>query len=361
MLPRKSILNIKPYQPGKPIEEVRRELGLKNVIKLASNENPLGPSPKAVAAIKRHLADVNRYPEAGCFYLRQALSKRLKVTQDQLIFGNGSDELISMALRAFVNEGDEVVCATPTFLIYEIAARIQGANIKKVPTRYFKYDIKAMKEAVTKNTKMVFIANPDNPNGTYVTKYELQSFIRGLPESVIVFIDEAYFDFVEEKDYPNGMDYISRNKVIVARSFSKSYGLAGLRVGYGVANPEIARFMESVREPFNVNKLAQVAALAALKDKKFLSKTKTVTRQGRRFFYSAFKKFGLRYVPSVTNFVLFEVGKDAGQVASRLLKKGVIVRAMNAWGMDTFIRVTVGTEKENKRFVKELKKIVGAG
>lgn len=358
MLPRKSILNIKPYKPGKPITEVKRELGLRDVIKMASNENPLGPSPKALAAIKRYLPDLNRYPESGCFYLRQALSKRLKVKPEQLIVGNGSDELIVLALRAFVDEGDEVVIATPTFLIYEIVSKIQGAKIKKVPTRYFKYNLKAMKYAVTKNTKMLFIANPDNPNGTYVTKYELEEFLKDLPESMIVFIDEAYFDFVAEKDYPNGLNYITKNNIIVTRSFSKSYGLAGLRIGYGISRPEIIRCMDSVREPFNVNSMAQIAAIAALKDRAFLSKTKKVTEKGRRFLYGEFKEMGLRYIPSVTNFVLFEVGKDATEVYKRLLKKGVIVRSMKAWDMDTFIRVTVGKEKENKRFIKELKKII---
>ena len=355
MLPRKSILNIKPYKPGKPIEEVKRALGLRDVIKMASNENPFGPSPKAVAAIKKNLPSINRYPEGRCFYLRQALSKRLKVRPEQLIFGNGSDELIVLALRAFVNEGAEVVVSRPTFLIYEIASKIQGARIKKVPTRYFKYDLKAMKAAITKNTRVVFIANPDNPNGTYVTRYELETFLKGLPDSVVVFLDEAYFDFVAERDYPNGMDYISRNRVITTRTFSKSYGLAGLRVGYGVSNPEIIKYMECVREPFNVNSLAQAAALAALKDRGFLSKTKRMTEKGRRFLYSEFKKLGLRYIPSVTNFVLFEAGRDAEQLSKRLLKKGIIVRNMKAWDMDTFIRVTVGREKENRRFIKELK------
>ncbi|MEE8317623.1 MAG: histidinol-phosphate transaminase [Candidatus Omnitrophota bacterium] len=358
MLARKSILNIKPYRPGKPIEEVKRELGLKDIIKMASNENPLGPSPKAVAAIKKHLLDINRYPEGGCFYLRQVLAKRLKVRPEQIIFGNGSDELIVLSLRAFVNEGDEVVVATPTFLIYEIASAIQGAKIKKVPTRYFKYDLKAMKKEITKDTRLVFIANPDNPNGTYVTRYELEGFIKGLPASTIVFIDEAYLDFVQEKDYPNGLDYIQTGNVIVTRSFSKSYGLAGLRIGYGVSNPETIRYMESVREPFNVNLLAQVAAVAALKDKKFLSKTKRMTQQGKRFLYSEFKNMGLRYVPSVTNFILFEVGKDAGRICKALLKKGIITRDMNPWGLDTFIRVTVGRENDNRRFIKALKKII---
>ena len=357
MLPRKAILNIKPYKPGKPIEEVKRELRLKDVIKLASNENPFGPSPKAVSAIKKSLQNINRYPESNCFYLRQALAKKLKVKENQLVFGNGSDELIILALRAFVSEGDEVIVAYPTFLIYELAAQIQGARIKKVPARYFKYDLKAMKREVTGKTKIVFIANPDNPNGTYVTKVELEMFLNGLPEQAMVFIDEAYFDYVEERDYPNGLDYISK-RVIVTRSFSKSYGLAGLRIGYGVSSPEIIKYMEAVREPFNVNSIAQAAAIAALKDKNFLLKTKRMTSAGRKFFYSEFKKMGLRYIPSVTNFVVFEVGKDASLICKKLLKKGVIVRDMKAWGMDTFIRVTVGTEKENKRFIKELKRII---
>lgn len=358
MLIRKSIVNIKPYKPGKPIEEVKRELGLRDVIKMASNENPLGPSPKALSAIKKELSNLNRYPESGCFYLRQALSKRLKVRPEQLVFGNGSDELIILALRAFVDEGEEVIVATPTFLIYEIASRIQGADIKKIPMRYFKYDLKAMKAAVTRNTKMIFIANPDNPNGTYVTRHELEAFLSDLPESVIVFMDEAYFDFVAEKDYPDSLDYIGKNKLIVARTFSKSHGLAGLRIGYAISRPDIIKYMDSVREPFNVNSMAQIAAVAALKDRGFLSKTKKVTERGRKFLYSEFKKMGLRYIPSVTNFVLFEVGKEADEVCKKLLKKGVIVRNMKAWGLGTFIRVTVGKEKENKRFIKELKRTV---
>ncbi|MBU0760019.1 MAG: histidinol-phosphate transaminase [Candidatus Omnitrophica bacterium] len=357
-MPRKSIQNIKPYQPGKPIEEVKRELGLRDVIKLASNENPFGPSPKAVAAIKKHLYEVNRYPESSCFYLRQALSKKIKVRPDQLVFGNGSDELILLALRAFVEEGDEVVVTSPTFLIYEIASRIQGAKIKIVPTRYFKYDLRAMKKAITKNTKIVFIANPDNPNGTYVTKNELEEFLKGLPEDLVVFIDEAYFDYVQERDYPDGLNYISRKNVIVTRTFSKSYGLAGLRIGYGVSNAAIIKYMEAVREPFNINSLAQAASVAALKDKKFLANIKKKTHEGRRFLYGELGNLGLRYIPSVTNFVLFEAGKDASKICKKLMKQGVIVRDMNAWGLDNFIRVTVGKEKENKRFIKELKKII---
>ncbi|MFH1478982.1 MAG: histidinol-phosphate transaminase [Candidatus Omnitrophota bacterium] len=358
MVPRKAIVDIKPYQPGKPIEEVKRELGLRDVIKMASNENPFGPSPKAVSSIKRHLNTINRYPEGSCFYLRQAVSKRLKIKQEQLIFGNGSDELIVLACRAFLNEGDEVIVTSPSFLIYEIASLAQGAKVKKIPTRYFKYDLPAMKKAISKNTKICFIANPDNPNGTYVSKIELEIFLKDLPEGVLVFIDEAYSDFVEEKDYPNGLDYISRGNVVVTRSFSKSYGLAGLRIGYGVSSPEIIKYMEAVKEPFNINSIAQAAALGALKDKEFLSKVKRLTRIGRKFLYEEIKKMGLRYIPSVTNFVLVEIGQDSDLVCKKLLKKGIIIRDMNAWNMNGFIRVTVGTDKENKRFIKELKKIV---
>ena len=358
IIPRKAVLNVKPYQPGKPIEEVKRDLGLKDVIKMASNENPLGPSPKALEAIKKYLSNVNRYPEGGCFYLRQALAKKLKIKPEQFIFGNGSDELIGLTLRAFVSERDNVLVANPTFLMYGVSSAAHGADIKVIPTRYFKYDLKAMKAAVTKNTKVIFIANPDNPNGTYVSKYELEDFLKGLPEDVIVFLDEAYSEFAEEQDYPNGLDYLGKNNIIVARTFSKAYGLAGLRVGYGISSPEIIKYMEAVREPFNVNSLAQIAALGALKDKEFLAKSKKLVREGKKFLYAGLKAMGVRYVPSVTNFILIELGPAAGDVSDKLLKKGVIVRNMKAWGLENFIRVTIGKKEENKRFIKELKKII---
>ena len=358
IIPRKAVLNVKPYQPGKPIEEVKRELGLSDVIKMASNENPLGPSPKAVEAIKKYLGNINMYPEGGCFYLRQAIAKRLRVKPEQLIFGNGSDELIELVLKAFVGEGDEVVVANPTFLMYEVASSVHGAKIKVVPTRYFKYDLKAMKDAVSKNTKVVFIANPDNPNGTYVARYELEDFLKDIPEDTIVFLDEAYCDFVEERDYPNGLEYLGKNNLIVTRTFSKAYGLAGLRVGYGVSNPEIIKYMETVRDPFNVNSLAQIGAIGALKDKDFLAKAKKVVREGKKFIYSELKAMGIRYVPSVTNFILIELGPKSGEVAEKLLKKGVIIRNMKAWGLGNFIRLTIGKKPENKRFIKELKKII---
>lgn len=359
-LVRQNILNVKNYVPGKPIEEVQREEGLKEVVKLASNENCFGPSPKALAAIKRALKRINRYPDSSCFYLRKSLARFLGVGEDNLIFGNGSDEVISLAIRTFVNEGDEVVIAKPTFLIYEIVSQIQNARIKSVPLAGgFKHDLKAMKNEVGPKTKMVFIANPDNPTGSYVTRAELESFFKGLPDSVIVFLDEAYFEFAADgfKDYPNGIDYLDRPGLIVARSFSKAYGLAGIRIGYGISNPEAIGYMERTREPFNVNLLAQVAAEAALSDKAFLKKTLSHVAREKKFLYSAFRKMDLDYVESATNFIIVDVKRDCKKVFTALLKKGIIVRDMKAWGFDTFIRVTIGTRKENRKFVEALKKV----
>ena len=312
-----NILNVKNYTPGKPIEEVRRELGLKEVIKLASNENCLGPSPKAVSAIRSNLKNINRYPDASCFYLKKKLAKSLGVNENNIIMGNGSDEIIVLAIKTFVASGDEVIIAKPTFLIYEIASQIQDANIKFVPlTSELKHDLKAMKEAITEKTKIVFIANPDNPIGTYITKPELEGFLKGLPESVVVFLDEAYFEFADYgcEDYPNGLEYLDRPALIVARSFSKAYGLAGLRIGCGISNAEVINCMDKVREPFNVNLLAQAAATAALDDKLFLKRSLAHVEKEKAFLYSEFKKMGLKFVISATNFVIVDVRDDCKKV-----------------------------------------------
>ncbi len=358
-LARECIKRVKPYTPGKPIEEVERELGLKTVIKLASNENCFGPSPKALRAIIGNARGVNRYPDADSFYLKKALASRLDIGAENLIIGNGSDEIITLAARAFLNEGDEVVTARPTFLIYEIASQIANAKIVLVPMKAFRYDLKGMKAAITPMTKMVFIANPDNPAGTYVTKSELSDFFEGLPEGVITFLDEAYFEFAKDiKDYPNGLDFFKKLKVnlIITRTFSKAYGLAGLRVGYGIAGPEVISALERVREPFNVNILAQRAALAALGDNAFLKKTLDHAKREKSFLYTVFQKMGLKYIKSAANFVLVDVAADSRALFERMLKSGVIVRDMKAWGLDTFIRVTIGTREENKKFIEVLKK-----
>lgn len=358
---RQNLLNVKNYVPGKPIEEVQRELGLKEVIKLASNENCFGPSPKALAAIRANLKNIHRYPDSLSFYLRKKLAGSLGVDESSLIFGNGSDEIIGMAVRTFVGEGDEVVIAKPTFLIYEIVSQAQNAKINLVPlTKDLKHDLRKMKEAVNEKTKMVFIANPDNPTGTYVSKAELEEFLDGLPEQVVVFLDEAYSEFARGsfKDYPDGLDYLERPGMIVARTFSKIYGLAGLRIGYGVASPEVISYMEKTREPFNVNILAQAGALAALDDKPFLKKTVSHVKKEKEFLYSAFRKMGLAYIESATNFVIVDVKADCKEIFNKLLKEGVIVRDMKAWGYNSLIRVTIGTRAEDEKFISALKRVL---
>lgn len=356
---KKRILKIEPYRPGKPIEEVQRELGLKDIVKLASNESPYGPSPKVVRTIEKAAWKINRYPEGSCFYLRQELARRLKVPGDQLVFGNGSDEIIVLAIRAFVNEGDEVVIARPSFLVYEIASRVEGAVVKSIPLKDFHYDLDGMIKAVTRKTKIIFLGNPDNPAGTYVTEGQLKSFLKNLRRDILVFIDEAYYEYVSAKDYPDTIKLLKSYKnIIVTRTFSKMYGLAGLRVGYGIARREMIDILNRIREPFNVNSLAQAAAVACLKDQGYYRDiAKRINRQ-RQFLYQQFDKMGLVFKETTTNFVLVDVKRKSSQVSQRLLKKGIIVRDMGFWGLNTFIRVTIGTEKENRRFLKAFQEVL---
>ncbi len=351
---REAVRNLSSYEPGKPIEDVKRDFKLSSVIKLASNENALGPSPKAMAALRKASDALHRYPDAGCTLLRAKLAKKLRVDPTSIVIGNGSDELIVLALRAFVDPGDAVVVAQPTFLIYELQAKACGASVSVVPLRNYRYDLNAMKAAITPHTKLVFIANPDNPTGTYVTKRELDAFLRDLPVETIVFLDEAYYEFVEASDYPQSLSYVNDRSVIVTRSFSKAYGLAGLRVGYGIAQPSLTAAMNAVREPFNVNSLAQAAAAAALDDTAFLARTRKLVHDGRRYLTAELERLKLRFVPSVTNFILIELGPRASDVARGLLSRGVIVREMTAWKLSGCLRVTIGTMTENRRFVQAL-------
>lgn len=355
-----TIFRIKPYVPGKPIEEVKRELGLKNVIKLASNENPYGPSPKALAAVLKASQNLNRYPDGECYYLRSELAKRLKVSAGQLIFGNGSDELIVFAVRAFVSPKDEVVIAVPSFLIYEMASKVAGANIKAIPLRKdFCYDLEGMKKAVTSRTKIIFLGNPDNPSGSYLTQRQVENFLRGLRKDILVFLDEAYFEYVHADDYVDSIGLIKKYKnVFVTRTFSKMYGLAGLRIGYGIGSAEVVGYLNSVREPFNVNSLAQAAALACLKDQSYYQQLSQRIEKQRQYLYEKFRFLGLDYIASCTNFILIKLRRDSREVSQALLRMGVIVRDMKAWGLSDYIRITIGTEKENQRLVKSLEEIL---
>ncbi len=356
----RNILKIKPYVGGKPIAEVKREFGLARVIKLASNENPFPPSPGVLKAMAAAARDVNRYPDGSCYALRQELSRRLKVAPDQLVFGCGSDEIIVMALRAFVNEGDAVVMAKPSFLVYSIASTAVGATLVEVPLKGLSYDLAAMKKAVTAKTRIVFIGNPDNPAGTFPSGDAIAAFLKGLPADVIVFFDEAYFEFArDEKDYLDAMTLLKgRGNIIVARTFSKLFGLAGLRIGYAAASAPVADLLNRAREPFNVTSIAQAAALAALKDEAYYTRILKILKRERDGLCAGLERLGLAYSRGATNFIQVRWPGSGTDAALRLMKKGVIVRDMSAWGLKDYIRVTVGTPAENKRFLRSLKELL---
>ena len=291
-----NIDSIKPYEPGKPIEEVQRELGLKKVIKLASNENPLGPSKKVLAAIQQAAKNVHLYPDGGMFRLKKSLAKYLGVKTSELIIGNGSNEIIEFLVRGFVSPGDQVVSSDMTFLVYPLATQAAGGKYVQTAMKTFRYDLQALAKAVDKKTRVVFIANPNNPTGSYVTDAELDQFIDSVAKDVIICLDEAYVDFVNAKDFPKSLKYMKKENVIVLRTFSKSYGLAGLRLGYGLANERLIGYLHKIRQPFNVNSLAQAAGEAALADTAYLKQTQKVVFLGRKFLESQFKAMGLYFI-----------------------------------------------------------------
>lgn len=367
---RKNILDIKSYEPGRPMSEVKRSLrkkygllkllSLKNMAKLVSNENPIGPSKKAVEAMRRAAAGVNRYPDPFCRDIIKALSEELNVLPQNLILGNGSDEIIEFILLSFINEGDEVVMNHPAFMLYEIAAKVVGGKPVIVPLKDFKPDLNAMAAAITPKTKLVFIDNPNNPTGRSVGEMEVEAFLEKLPDNVIAVFDEAYYDFVEREDFPDTIRYIGRKNVIILRTFSKAHGLAGLRIGYGIAGEELVRYMKRAQMPFNVNTLAQAAAIASLKDKKHIETSKLVINEGKEYLYGELDAMGLKYVKSDANFILIDLGKGRSgkDMFKKLIGEGVIVRDMDFYGMYNFIRVTVGTMPENKKFIRGLKNIL---
>jgi histidinol-phosphate aminotransferase len=352
------VCDVPVYEPGRPIEEVAREIGLQpsRVIKLASNENALGPSPKALAAMRAALKTAHLYPDGGVFYLRQTLAKKLRVQPENLIFGAGSNEVIEFLYHTFVAPGDEVVVGEKAFVIYAIMAKMFQAQCVEVPFRDgHTHDLAGMRDAITAKTKLVFVANPNNPSGTRVSNAALAKFIRSLPAHVICVLDEAYYEFLD--DPPPSIAWAMKHNVVVLRTFSKIVGLAGLRIGYGVAQKDGIALMQRVRQPFNVNAIAQAGALAALADDAHIRRTKKLTRQGLAYFYREFDKLGLEYVPSHANFVLVRVGQG-GEVFLALQRQGVIVRPMAGYKLPEWIRVTVGLPAENRRFVATLRAIL---
>jgi histidinol-phosphate aminotransferase len=355
------ILGIAPYEPGKPIEELERELGIHDAIKLASNENPLPPSERVQKAIAAALGDLNRYPDGSGFYLRQALAKKHGLTTDHVVLGNGSNELIELLVRAFLRPGDEAVVPHPSFVVYPMIVQASGGIRVMVMLKDYKLDLDAMARAITPMTKLVFIANPNNPTATMVTADEVEGFMHKVPERTIVVFDEAYIEFALGPDFPDSLAYVKQGrKVVVLRTFSKAASLAGLRVGYAVADPDAISLMNRIRQPFNVNSLAQAAALAALEDESHILECVRMIEAGRHYLYDEFKALGLKYVPARANFILVDVGRSAAEIYHKLLLQGVIVRPMTSFGMESALRVTVGTPEENRRLIKALKTVLGS-
>ncbi|MEN6440271.1 MAG: histidinol-phosphate transaminase [Syntrophobacter sp.] len=354
------IAAIIPYPPGKPIEELEREYGISGSIKLASNENPLGPSPKALAAIQAEMGKLNRYPDGSGFYLRKKLCEKFCLPFDGILLGNGSNEIIELVIRAFLTPGDEVLMPAPSFLLYKLVVQWMGGKPVPIPLDNLNIDLRAMAGAVTARTKIIFLTNPNNPTGTVFGKDEFESFRSSIPPETIIVLDEAYIEFNRDPRTPSGSDYVGAEgpAVIVLKTFSKAYGLAGLRIGYGIMDPEIAAFLNRVRQPFNTGSLSQAAALAALDDEEFLVRTREVIWSGMEYLYREMEKMGLNYVPSQANFFLIEMPCEAKRVFEAMLRQGVIIRSMASYGMDRFIRINAGLPEENERFVGTLKRVL---
>ncbi len=345
------------YQPGRPIEEVARELGLpaEGIIKLASNENSLGPSRLALAAMRKALAHVNLYPDGNAFYLKQKLATKLDLTPAHLILGNGSNEIIEFIGHALIAPGAEVVVSQYCFAVYPIVTAMMGGKLVVVPAKNYGHNLDAMLAAITPNTRVVFVANPNNPTGTSVRRADLARFVAAVPENVLVALDEAYIEFLDQQlDLVSEIRSGRKPNLLLMRTFSKIYGLAGLRLGYGMGHPELIAELEKVRQPFNVNALAQVAALAALDDSAHAEKTRRMTSRGLKFFARAFRKLGLEFIPSSANFILVRV-EDGERVFQALQRQGVIVRPMGGYQLPEWVRISVGTPKENKRCLEALK------
>src|SRR5689334_10153122 len=347
---------IAPYVGGKPIEEVARELDLDpaTIVKLASNENPRGPSPKALAAIARAAADVTRYPDGNGYALKMALSAKLRIAPDQIVLGNGSNDVLELATHAFLRPGDHAVYSQYAFIVYPLATQARGALGIEVPAKDHAHDLDAMRAAITPRTRMVFIANPNNPTGTWLAGEAVEAFIANVPRDVTVVLDEAYNEYLEPSQQSQSMAWIARYpNLIVSHTFSKAHGLAALRVGYGVMNAQLADLLNRVRQPFNVNSLAQAAALAALHDDAYVAESRTLNRAGMQQLERGLRALGVRYLPSHGNFILIEVG-EAQPVYQALLRQGIIVRPVGNYDLPTWLRVTVGTEAENARFLMSL-------
>jgi histidinol-phosphate aminotransferase len=357
---RDNLLKIQPYEPGKPIEVLRRELDLEGEIsKLASNENPLGPSPLAIEAIRKSLEEGHLYPDNSCYQLRTRLAEHLEVSPKNLSVGNGTTELILLMGMTFLNPGETFIMSESSFIMGKLVAQVMDSNLIEVPLKNYRHDFETILKSITHDTKIVYLDNPMNPIGTMMTQSEVSKFMEKIPEDIIVAFDEAYYEYVNDEDFPNTIKYIKEKKnVIVLRTFSKLYGLAGFRVGYCIAKEDFIEAIKKASPPFSVNRFAQIGALAALDDKDHIKKTKEINEAGKRLLYEHLGKMSVFYIPSETNFVTLDVKTDANKIAAELQKKGVIVRPLTMYGKPTFLRVTIGTLEQNKRFIETFKQII---
>jgi len=357
---RNFVKNIRPYKPGKPIEEVTKELGLSgDILKLASNENPLGASPHAIRAMNEKISDSFLYPDDNCYYLKQRLSEKSGIPVSNVIVGSGSVELIELIFKAYVNPRDQVIMSEPSFIMYKIACQIFGGERVAIPLKDYQHNIEAMIEKINAKTKIIIVDNPINPTGTIIKKVEMDHFVDSVPANVILVIDEAYHEYIKEADYPHGLDYLKKHQnIIVLRTFSKIYGLAGLRVGYGFGSEEIIGAMMKVRLPFNVNRIGQIAAGAALGDTDFVRASMESNENGKAYLYREFARLDLKYTPSFGNFILVDFKRDAKEVFEAAQKKGIILRTVYEYGLPTSLRITIGSMGQNERLVKVLQEIV---
>ena len=350
------ILDLEPYQPGKPVEELEREFGIEGCIKLASNESAIGPSPKAIAAVREALEGVHRYPDGASFALRERLSGRLGVDSEQLVFGAGADEILELLAKVLLGPGDEAIFAWPSFAMYPVVVQGMGATSIRVPlTGDLAHDLPAMSAAVTDRTRLIFVCNPNNPTGTSVGAEDFDRFVESLPETAVLAIDEAYYEFVRRSDFPDSLKWVGRRPgTIVLRTFSKIFGLAGLRIGFGVADLELAGYLQRARHPFNISRLAEVAALAALDDGEHAERARSTNAEGIDYLRAELSGLGIETWTTDANFLLAEAGADT---AERLLREGIIVRPLHGFGMPEHIRISVGLPEENERLVKALRRL----
>jgi histidinol-phosphate aminotransferase len=353
------ILSLKPYEPGKPMEEVEREYGIKNPIKLASNENPLGPSPLALKAIQSASASLNRYPDGSGHLLLAKLSEKLNIAPEKIVLGNGSDEIMALLALALLQPGDEAIVPKPSFLLYDNVVRSVGATPVYVPLNDLCIDLNAVQKSITAGCRMIFLCNPNNPTGTVFSRTEFDHFLASIPPEIVVVVDEAYIEFVRDTNCAKSLEQVAPDREIVSlRTFSKAYGLAGLRIGYGVMSRTMAELLNRIRLPFNLNSLALTGAEAALDDDAFLEETISLVHAGLDFMYESLDRLGIKYFPTQSNFFLIDVKRDAHEMFQRLLAEGMIVRSMKAYGLPNYIRVNVGLESENIRLIKTLEKVL---